>query len=117
MKIEINKDFEERYQSTYKGLTIGEAVTAVIALGIACGVALAAWIFFGLPINVSIYLGVPAMVPIVVLGFYRYQGSRPLELLKEVLYFIRTQELAAELEEYKTDQAKRFSMVRKEKRR
>lgn len=117
MKIEINKDFEEKYKSTYKGLTISEAITAVIALGIAGGVALAAWKFFGLPINVSIYFGVPVMVPVVVLGFYKYQGTRPVGLAREILYFIKTRELAVELEENKNVYGKIFSMVRKVKRR
>lgn len=111
MKIDINKDFEEKYKNTYKGFTGGEAVTAAIALVFAGAAAWAAWHFLKIPINVSIYLGIPVMIPVLLLGFYKYQGTGMAGLIKDLLYFLRTRELSYEAGEYQ-EPARVFTMKR-----
>lgn len=117
MKIDINKDFEEKYKNTYKGLTGGEAATAAVALVIAGITAWMVWFHFGLPINVSVYLGIPVMVPVILLGIFKYQGMSLPELIKEFLYSVRTKELPYEAEEYNESYRRVFSMERRVNRK
>ncbi len=111
MKIEINKDFEEKYKSTYKGLTVSEGITAFLALSVAGFIAWAGWYFLKIPVNISIYIGMPCMILIVIAGFYKYQGAGMLSMGKELLYLLKTQKLSFEAEEYK-DTDRIFTMKR-----
>ncbi len=114
MKIDINKDFEEAYQhSFWRGLTGKESLMGAIALAAGAGAAFLAWKMTGLPANVCAYFGVPAMLPIVVLGVFKYQGSGAWGLAKDMLYMLRTRKLAYEPGEYGGSKGRAFFMERK----
>lgn len=113
MKIEINKDFEEKYKNSYKGLTAGEAAAAVLALLVLAGVSAIAWKFWGLPVNISVYIGFPFMIPVALAGFYKYQGTKLPKLILELLYYRKTRILSFEAEEYDKKKKAVFTMKRR----
>ena len=101
MKIDMNKDFEQEFKGTlWKGLGAREVVTGIIALLISSVVVVFVWRTTGIPINVCVYLGIPIMMPVAFIGFFRYQGATMGELLKELKYWYMTRELSFEAEEY-----------------
>lgn len=111
MKIDMNKDFETAFRNmAWKGLTVREVVTALIALGSAAGVVIAIWQATRVPINVCVYFGIPVMIPIVGVGLVRYQGSSAWEIGKEIWYLHKTRELPFEAEEYSGTGASVFTM-------
>jgi hypothetical protein len=88
MRIEINKDILNDYKDEiWKGFTLRELIS--LMAGGACALlvvfVLNRWI--GMYPATAIYLAVPAALPAVALGFYRYQGYlRPLDLIKELIF-------------------------------
>lgn len=102
MKIDMNKNFEEEFRVTFwKGLTARELVTGVLALLASIGTAVSLWYFTGIPVNICVYAGFPAMLLIGWAGIYQYQGMTVFQLLKEARYMGKTKELAAEAGEYR----------------
>lgn len=101
MKIDINKDFEAHFQNTaWQGLTFRETLIGVAALAASSGIVMLVWHLTDLPVNVCVYFGIPVMIPIVVIGIMRYQGSGVWELMKELSYLKHTEEIPFEAEEY-----------------
>lgn len=113
MKIEINKDFEEQYKSTYKGLTGSEATIAAIALAISGGIVFVVWSFTNIPVNAAVYLGIPVMIPIVATGFYKFQGSSVLDLIRAISYLRNTRKLGCDMEEFDESRMPIFTMSKK----
>lgn len=114
MKIDMNKDFEEKYKSTRKGLTTGEIVSCGAALAAAGTVIIIVWRLTGLPINVCVYFGVPVMIPIAAVAFYKYQGSSMIKLLKDLRYYLETRNLPYEAGEYDNSAQCVFTVSQKE---
>lgn len=111
MKIDINKDFETAFQATvWRGMTKREMVTAVAALSAAAAVIVLVWHTTGIPIDVCVYFGIPVMVPIVIIGLFRYQGSGLREILSEMMYLYHTRDLPYEAGEYFEDRLPVFTM-------
>lgn len=113
MKIEMNKDFEEQYKSTYKGLTGSEVTIAAIALAISGSIVFAVWRFTDIPVNAAVYLGIPVMIPIVAIGFYKFQGSSVLDLIRAISYLRNTRKLGCDLGEFDESRLPRFTMCNK----
>lgn len=110
MKININKDFEEAYKENFfKGFTMKETFCIALALAIAIGVAAFFTITFSLPINVSIYLGLPFAAPVLIIGFKKFQGLTLVEYIKELIYENQIKELYYDADEA-TGNKKAFSM-------
>ena len=87
MKINLNKDFEEQYKNElWKGFTARELGYGVVALLVAGGVAFSVWKATGLAINLSIYAGIPFMVPIIYLAMVKHQGHTWIESLKNMIF-------------------------------
>lgn len=83
MKIDLNKDFEEQYKNElWKGFTARELGYGAAALLVAAVIALTVWKTTGLAINLSIYTGIPFMVPIIYLAMVKHQGRPGLNLSK-----------------------------------
>ncbi len=88
MKIQINKDLLNDYKDEiWKGFTLSE----LLYLGIGGGCALfVVWILhevFDMYPATAIYLAVPAAIPAVLFGFFRYQGYlKPVDFIKEILF-------------------------------
>lgn len=60
----------------------GIRVWCVVALLVAGGIAFSVWKATGLAINLSIYAGIPFMVPIIYLAMVKHQGHTWIESLK-----------------------------------
>lgn len=101
MTVDINKDFLTEYKDDFwKGFSGSE----VCALALGAGVGLAVTYFVvrytGMNPSDAVYIGIPAAVPIILLGFYKYQGYLPpFALISEIFYSHRTQHLHFETAE------------------
>lgn len=105
MNININKDFEKEYKDdSWRGFSMKETIHIGIAAAVIvfCGV----WGYFymGFPLSVTIYIGLPAAAPVLLLGFYRYQGMGIIELLKEMRYEWKIRHLVYEAGEYEVSE-------------
>lgn len=116
MNIKINKDFLTEYRNDFwKGFTVHELV--YVGIGGLCGAATAALLYFKfhLEVTLSIYTGVPVAFPIILFGFYKYQGYMPVkQLLKEMLYTYMSSEISYSSTEEK--HAARVFFMRRERR-
>lgn len=115
MKIDMNKDFEEHYKSTWRGLTTAEIVSAVVAFLIGGVFVWGLWSITEIPINVCVYVGIPIMAPILAFGVLKIQGTSMFGFGKEIIYFLRTRKLGFMAEEYDESKIRIFSMKRKGK--
>lgn len=112
MKINLNKDFEEQYKNElWKGFTARELGYGVVALLVAGGVAFSVWKATGLAINLSIYAGIPFMVPIIYLAMVKHQGHTWIESLKNMWFYMQTKELPCEMEERNVSQHRIFLWI------
>lgn len=85
MNININKDFEKEYKDdSWRGFSMQEVCCIGIALSMAAAVSMWFYYTYHVPLNTVIYTGVPPAIPLLVYGFYRYQGMNLLELIREV---------------------------------
>lgn len=76
MKIEINKDFEKEYKDEFwKGFSGSETLCIAIAVSVAVGVIALCNFKLGISPGTAVYFGVPVAIPVLVLGFFRYQGQ------------------------------------------
>ena len=103
MNIKLNKDFLTAYRNDFwKGFSIHELI--YVGAGGLCGAASAALLYFKFHIDVtlSIYIGVPVAFPVILFGFYKYQGYLPVaQLLKEMLYTYQSRKLSYDSTEEK----------------
>ena len=85
MNININKDFEKEYKDdSWRGFSMQEVCCIGIALSVAAAVSMWFYYNYHVPLNTVIYTGVPPAIPLLVYGFYRYQGMNLLELIREI---------------------------------
>ena len=101
MKIRVNKDFLREYKDdAWKGFSGKEVMTLLLAAGTAIALVFLLHMGLGIAPAVAVYLSVPAASPIVLLGFYRYQGYlSPIRLLREIYYTYKAKELPYAAEE------------------
>ncbi len=117
MKIDLNKDFEEQYKNElWKGFTARELGYGAAALLVAAVIALTVWKTTGLAINLSIYTGIPFMVPIIYLAMVKHQGQTWIESIKNVWFYLKTKELPYEMEERDFSSYRIFSMDSKQEK-
>lgn len=117
MKIDLNKDFEEQYKNElWKGFTARELGYGAAALLVAAVIALTVWKTTGLAINLSIYTGIPFMVPIIYLAMVKHQGQTWIESIKNVWFYLKTKELPYEMEERDFSSYGIFSMDSKQEK-
>ena len=110
MNIPINKDIEEEYKDEFtKGFTLRECVYIAAALIIVALVGVFCWWKLGLAINVSVYVGFPFAVPILLLGFLKPSGMYVSKYLKEIRWEKKTKLLLYEAGE-KPETDENFSM-------
>ena len=104
MKIEINKDFGTEYKDEFwKGFSGEETLCIAIAGTVAMGVVLALHFKLGIAPGTAVYFGVPASIPVLLTGFYKYQGNRNIiTLIKDM---------------YSTEKTKRLTMAMMEAKR
>ena len=115
MKININKDFEQAFPNeAFGGFTLKQCLTAAAGLLAAGITGLFLWRVTGIGIVECTYAGIPVMIPICILGFYKYQDQTPWEILKEMRYMQGTKLLLHEAEEYGQECQRTFRMERTE---
>lgn len=101
MKIRVNKDFLREYKDdAWKGFSGKEVASLLLAAGTAIAFVFLLHSGFGVSSAVTVYFSVPVASPIILLGFYRYQGYlSPVRLLQEIFYTYGTKELPYAAEE------------------
>ncbi len=95
MNIPINKDIETEYKNElYKGLTLRECGYFAVSVAV-MGTAAVLLIFkSGLAVEACVYIGIACGVPILFLGFKKFQGGLTVfEYLKEILWERKTRVL------------------------
>ena len=96
MKIRINKDFLKAYkEDAWKGFSGKELASLLFAAGMAIAFVVLLHRAAGVSPAAAVYAAVPISAPLVILGFYRYQGYlAPQRLLREILYTVSCRRLA-----------------------
>ena len=92
MNIEINKDFLKEYKDdAWKGFSLRELLSLIGAGLIGIGVDALLHFYAGISIATGVYFALPLAFPVILIGFYRYQGFLTIgRFLKEFLYGQRT---------------------------
>lgn len=96
MQIQINKDFQEYKEDFWRGFSLKELLSIGIATGTCAGFIFLLYQFLHIPLTGAVYLSVPVAIPILMTGFYRYQGMTLAELIRERIWQARTEILAYE---------------------
>lgn len=95
MQIKVNKDFLTEYKDEFwKGFSLPEVISIAVGCGCAAGVIFVVYKLFGISPANAVYFGVPAALPALAVGFYKYQGYMPLpELIQEICLTYKCKEL------------------------
>lgn len=95
MQIKVNKDFLTEYKDEFwKGFSVQEAISIATASGIVAGMVFVLHRQFGISPANAVYLGVPAAMPVLAVGFYKYQGYMSLpELIRQIYFTYKCREL------------------------
>lgn len=95
MQIKVNKDFLTEYKDEFwKGFSVPEVISIVLALSCVAGVIFVLYKEFGISPANAVYFGVPAALPVLAVGFYKYQGYMPLpKLIREIYFTCQCREL------------------------
>lgn len=72
MRIEINEDIEKYEETVIMGLTAQQAVFSALSLLVGAGIVL--FLYEKIGMMASCYLATPFVIPIALMGFYRYNG-------------------------------------------
>ena len=86
MQLKMNKDVLQVYKdNSWKGFSAKELLSLLAGAGIAITVVAALYFGAGVRPDVAVYLGVPIAAPVILAGFFRYQGYlKPKQLLYEI---------------------------------
>ena len=92
MNIEINKDFLKEYKDdAWKGFSVREVLALISAACIGVGIDAALHLCAGMSIAAGVYIALPLTLPVMLIGFYYYQGFLSARrLLKELSYCMKT---------------------------
>lgn len=100
MNININKDFEKQYKDdAWRGFTLKEVCCMLLFLLVLFSIVYVCWKWLHLPPELAAYFAVPFGLPILCIGFLKYQGLTPLELVKELIFEYQTKLLIYDAEE------------------
>ena len=78
----------DRYKDeVWKGFDMAEIISIIFALGCIAGVVFVLYKKFGISPSSAVYIGVPVSFPILVAGFYKYQGYMTLSKLIQEIYW------------------------------
>lgn len=72
MIIEINKDIEKYQESVAMGFSAKQLLYSILALGSGCAIVF--FLYEKIGLTFSCYVAVPIVAPIVLCGFYSYNG-------------------------------------------
>lgn len=74
MIIEINEDIEKYEETVVMGLTAQQTLFSTLALLTGAGIILILYFYAGMGIMASCYISIPFIIPIALMGFYKYNG-------------------------------------------
>ena len=92
MEIRNNKDFLKEYKDdAWKGFSTRELLCIIGAAAIGITVDALLHYYAGISLAVGVYIALPLAVPLILVGFYKYQGFLTVgRFLKEWMYEIST---------------------------
>ena len=92
MAIRNNKDFLKEYKDdAWKGFSTKELLCLAGAAAIGITVDVLLYFYAGVSLAVGVYIALPLTVPLILAGFYKYQGFLPLgKFLSEWKYKLET---------------------------
>ena len=92
MEIRNNKDFLKEYKDdAWKGFSTRELLCIIGAAAIGITVDALLHYFVGISLAVGVYIALPLAVPLILVGFYKYQGFLTVgRFLKEWMYEMST---------------------------
>ncbi len=95
MVIQLNKDFLKEYKdNAWKGFSTKELLSIIVAGISATIMDVCLYAYAGIDPATGVYIAVPIIIPILLFGFYKYQGFFSIaEVAKEVAYYFRTRRL------------------------
>ena len=86
MVIEINKDIDKYQESVVMGLTAKQLLFSIASVVVGAGIVLLTYKYIGL--TGSAYVAIPCVAPIVLGGFYSYNGMSFYEYMGKKLHFM-----------------------------
>lgn len=87
MQIQINKNFETEYKDdVWKGFDGRETITIAVAVTISIIICYCLYKYAHIPLELVIYIAIPVVLPILLVGIYKYQDMSIWELIKEIIY-------------------------------
>lgn len=91
MEIKLNKNFEQEYKDdAWRGFSMREVIFLMIAV-VQVGIEMyLLYTYLKIDLAMAVYMVVPSAIPVLSIGFFKYQGMTPLELLKEIYYEHKT---------------------------
>jgi hypothetical protein len=100
MNIPMNNDPEVEYRNEFAwGFDIKETICLVISAVIVIGITVLCAVVYDISPQVGCYLGLPLVVPIMLLGFAKPSGMSVMEFLKEKSFERKTKSLAYDADE------------------
>lgn len=116
MQIPINKDIEEAYRDEpIRGFTLREVAHIMLGALIIGGVTALVWWKTGLSPDISVFVGIPFGLPVLFMGFRRFQGLTAGAYLKEIIYEKRVGILTYDADELPRERHV-FTMERRKKK-
>lgn len=86
-RIRVNKSIETNFKKEmWKGLTVKEVGVLLLTLAFMIAIVLLCYFVFGLSPTVGVYLSVPIVAPILILGFRKFSGLNFLQYMQEIKY-------------------------------
>ena len=82
LQIPVNKNIDEYKDDFFKGLTLKQTVTSVVALVFGAGMFLGLTMLFGISQTTALYLTFPVVFPIAAIGFLKIDVMTPVTWLK-----------------------------------
>ena len=88
MNININRDFLHDYKdNAWRGFSAKELLSITIGVGIGISLAFIVYNVAHIPMAACVYVAIPAAFPVILIGFYKYQGDMNImELLKAIRF-------------------------------
>ena len=95
MEIRNNKDFLKEYKDdAWKGFSTRELLCIIGAAAIGITVDALLHYYAGVSLAVGVYIALPLAVPLILIGFYKYQGFLTVgRFLKEWMYEMSTSQM------------------------
>jgi hypothetical protein len=89
LEIVINKDIEHFKPDFFKGFTMKETIGLACSVSIILGGFAVMYFLVDLPVVVSVFVGIPFSIPVLLLGFVDFNKMGAIPLMKKAIKVIR----------------------------